>query len=109
MVTLITALTVAAATLLGVLLSNKHNRQMELIKLREQTALTIRNEKRGVYLELLRVNRMSLQYAVQISHAGLEQQLSVDLDAINAASDKFQRLIPELELSWTLAICGWKE
>lgn len=98
MVTLITTLIVASATLLGVVLSNRHNRQMELIKLREQTALTIRSEKREVYLELLRVNRMSIQYAIQISFAGLEQQLSVDVEAIGTASAKFERMIPELEL-----------
>jgi hypothetical protein len=64
------------------------------MELREGTARTIRQEKREDYLELLRANRRAVQYAVQISHMGLDQQLAVDLSAMNAASDKFGELIP---------------
>ena len=97
-IALLTALIAAGAALFGTWFSNRHNRQLKLIELREQTASTIRQEKRQVYLELLRANRMSVQYAVQLGYADMGQQLNVDLDAVEAASAKFQRLIPELEL-----------
>ena len=79
-------------------LSNRHNRQLKLVELREQTAHTIRQEKREVYLELLKANRRSIQYAVQLGYMDLGQQLSVDIDEIDAASARFRQLIPELEL-----------
>jgi hypothetical protein len=97
-VTLLTALITAGGVLFATWLANRHNRQLKLLELREETARTIRQEKRKVYLELLRANRRAVQYAVQISHMGLDQQLTVDLSAMNAASDKFGELIPELEL-----------
>jgi hypothetical protein len=97
-VTLLTALITAGGVLFATWLANRHNRQLKLLELREETARTIRQEKREVYLELLRANRRAVQYAVQISHMGLDQQLTVDLSAMNAASDKFGELIPELEL-----------
>jgi hypothetical protein len=96
--TLLTALITAGGVLFATWLANRHNRQLKLIELREGTARTIRQEKREVYLELLRANRRAVQYAVQISHMGLDQQLAVDLSAMNAASDRFGELIPELEL-----------
>ncbi len=98
MVVFLAALTTALAALGGVWLTNKHNRRLKLIELREQTALTIRQEKREVYLQLLRSYRTLAQYAVQIGHMSLEQQLRVDVDALDAVSEESQRLIPELEL-----------
>ena len=96
--TLLTALITAGGVLFATWLSNRHNRQLKLIELREQTARTIRQEKREVYLELLKTNRMSVQYAVQLGYMDLGQQLSVDVETIEAASTRFGRLIPELEL-----------
>ena len=77
--TLLTALITAGGVLFATWLANRHNRQLKL-------------------LELLRANRRAVQYALQINHMGLDQQLTVDLNAMNAASEKFGELIPELEL-----------
>lgn len=75
--TLLTALITAGGVLVATWLSNRHNRQLKLVELREQTSRTIRQEKREVYLELLRTNRMSVQYAVQLGYMDLGQQLSL--------------------------------
>lgn len=96
--TILTALITASGVLFATWLSNRHNRQLKLVELREQTARTIRQEKREVYLELLRTNRRSVQYAVQLGYMDLGQQLSVDISEIDAASARFGQLIPELEL-----------
>lgn len=96
--TILTALITASGVLFATWLSNKHNRQLKLVELREQTARTIRQEKRDVYLELLKANRRAVQYAVQLGYMDLGQQLSVDISEIEAASARFGQLIPELEL-----------
>lgn len=98
MTVFLAALATALAALGSAWLTNRHNRGLKLIELREQTALTIRQEKREVYLQLLRSYRALAQYAVQMGHMGLEQQLRVDVDALDAVSEESQRLIPELEL-----------
>lgn len=98
MTVFLAALATALAALGAAWLTNRHNRGLKLIELREQTALTIRQEKREVYLQLLRSYRTLAQYAVQMGHMGLEQQLRVDVDALDAVSEESQRLIPELEL-----------
>lgn len=88
----------AGGVLLANLLSNKHARDLKMIELSEQRTQTKRQERRDVCLELLRAYRMSVQYAVQISHMALGQQLQVDIASIDEATDKFRRLIPELEI-----------
>lgn len=93
-----TALITAGGVLIATWLSNRHNRGLKLIEIREQTALTLRQEKREVYLEVLRANRLSVQYVIQLSHMDLGEQLRVDTDAIDAASERFRKLIPELEI-----------
>lgn len=66
MTVFLAALATALAALGAAWLTNKHNRSLKVIELREQTARTIRQEKREVYLELLKANRMLVQYAVQM-------------------------------------------
>lgn len=98
LIALLTALVTATAALGAAWITSRHNRGLKVIELREQTARTIRQEKREVYLELLKANRMLVQYAVQMGYMGLGQQLQVNIGAVAAASDRFQRMIPELEL-----------
>lgn len=64
LIALLTALVTATAALGAAWITSKHNRGLKVIELREQTARTIRQEKREVYLELLKANRMLVQYAV---------------------------------------------
>lgn len=92
------ALITAIATLIAVSISQKHNRELKIIELREETARMIRQEKREVYLEVLKSNKMAVQYAVQLGYMSLGQQLRVDPDALDAASNKFEELIPEIEI-----------
>lgn len=98
MITLITAVIAAAAALGGALIAQRYTRDLKIIELREQTARTIRQEKREVYLELLKANRIAVQYASQLGYMALGQQLQVDPNAMDTASDKFKNLIPELEI-----------
>lgn len=91
-------LVTAGGVLLANLLSNKHNRNLKSIELREQRTQTKRHEKREVYLELLRAYRMSVQYSAQMGFMELGQQLQVDIASIDEATEKFRRLIPELEI-----------
>lgn len=95
---IITPLVTAGGVLLANLISNKHNRNLKIIELGEQRTQTKRQEKREVYLELLRVYRMSVQYAAQMGFMELGQQLQVDIASVDEASEKFRRLIPELEI-----------
>jgi hypothetical protein len=79
-------------------LSNRHSRDLKMIEIGEQRTQTKRQERREVYLELLRSYRMSVQYAAQMGYMALGQQLSVDLASVDEATEKFRRLIPELEI-----------
>src|SRR5215207_2586193 len=103
--TLITAITAlggpligAVIALIGVKIAQRSNRDLKIIELREQTARTIRQEKREVYLELLRANKASVQFVTQLGYMALGQQRQVDPTAIEEASRKFRTIIPELEL-----------
>ena len=91
-------LVTAGGVLFATRISNKHNRDLKLIELGEQQESTKRQERREVYLELLRTYRMSVQYAAQMGYMALGQQLSVDIEAVDEATEKFRRLIPELEI-----------
>src|SRR5215204_6542333 len=84
--------------LFSVKIAQRHNRDVKILEIREQTVRTLRQEKREAYLELLRVNRMSAQYATQLGYMALGQQLQVNPNALVAASEKYKDLIPELEI-----------
>jgi hypothetical protein len=88
----------AGGVLLANVLSNRHSRDLKMIEIGEQRTQTKRQERREVYLELLRSYRMSVQYAAQMGYMALGQQLSVDLASVDEATEKFRRLIPELEI-----------
>jgi hypothetical protein len=88
----------AGGVLLANVLSNRHARDLKMIELGEQRTQTKRQEKREVYLDLLRSYRMSVQYAAQMGYMALGQQLSVDIASVDEATEKLRRLIPELEI-----------
>lgn len=99
----------SVATLIGVWLTQRsnrqtkvieleHNRELKLVELREQTARMIRQEKREAYLEALKASRISVGYVVFLGQMSLGQQLAVDERRLDEASERFQALIPELEL-----------
>ncbi len=92
------SLVTAIATLIGVWISQRNSRQLKIIELREETARTIRQEKREVYLEVLKSNKIAVQYAVQMGYMSLGQQLRVNPDALDVASERFGELIPEIEI-----------
>lgn len=109
LIPIIPALIIPLATLLGVwitqrnnrktkLIELEHSRDLKMIEIEDQMQQTQRQEKREVYLEVLRAYRMSVQYSAQLSHMALGQQLQVDIASVYEGTDKFRRLLPELEI-----------
>lgn len=88
----------AGGVLLANVLSNRHTRDLKMIEIDEQKAQTKRQEKREAYVELLRAYRRAVQYAAQMGHMGLGQQLRIDPAYSDEAEARFGKLIPELEI-----------
>lgn len=74
------------------------NRKLKLIELREQTAKMIREEKREVYLDVLRAYRTAVKYWKQMGEWSLRETLQVDSERIVEVHKSFQELIVQAEL-----------
>ncbi len=105
----VSVVVVPITTLFGVWITQRNNREtkrteleanrdLKMLELEEQSESTKRQERREVYLELLRAYRMSVQYAAQMGYMVLGQQLQVDIKTVDEARERFRRLIPELEI-----------
>ena len=95
----LTALITATAVLIASRQSNSNNRDLKMIEIEEQKERSKRQEKREVYLELLRTYRMLVQYTAQISYTDLGQQFQTDQASVREIADRLNRLYPELEIA----------
>jgi hypothetical protein len=106
--TLIAALSIVA-TLIGVVFTQWNsrktkqieldaNRRLKLIELREQTANTIRTEKREVYLEILRAYRFTVDYWRNMGEWSVRQTLEVDQTRVEEVQKSFDDLMVQAEL-----------
>jgi hypothetical protein len=106
---LLYVLAVPIATLVGVWITQRNsrktkqmeleaNRKLKLIELREQTASTIRTEKREVYLEILRAYRLTVDYWRGMGEWSLRESLQVDDRRIQEVQKSFEDLIVQAEL-----------
>jgi hypothetical protein len=113
--TLITVLATPIAALIGVAIAQwnnrktkrmelEDNRKLKLIELREQMAKLIREEKREVYLEILRAYRTAMKYWRQMGEWSLIDTLQVDSERIVEVHKSFQDLIVQAELVATAPI-----
>ncbi len=106
--TIIAALSVIA-TLIGVAITQWNsrktkqmeldaNRKLKLIELREQTATTIRTEKREVYSEILRAYRFAVDYWRNMGEWSLRETLQVDDQRVEEVQKSFDDLMVQAEL-----------
>ena len=109
LITVLSVLAVPISTLVGVWLTQRsnrktkqteleENRKLRLIELREQTAKTIREEKREVYLEILRAYRLTVDYWRGMGEWSVIETLQVDEERIEEVRKSFEDLIVQAEL-----------
>ena len=102
----ITALEVTAAigiaapvlTLIGVRMTLKHSRKMQLTQLAEEAAHVIRREKRESYVELLKAYRQTVQVVALLGQMSSGQQLRINMPHLQAAVERYNELIAEIEI-----------
>lgn len=76
----------------------EHNRKLKLLDIREQTARTIRGEKREAYLELLRAYRITVGYTVFMGEMSVGQDIAIKVNKIKEALERLQGLMSDLDL-----------